>query len=103
LAGPDDPPIVRGIEKEHLTPAQYRVVKALLDAFPERLTGDSLARKSETEYPIGVIDRLRRDKDWAGVLSKPGKAHGGYAISSTPRKTQKNRETRPGKPRGGRS
>ena len=100
LGGPDDAPIVRGIEKDILTPTQYRVVKALLDAFPSRVAGDSLARKSMTDDPVGVIDRLNRDKDWASVLSKAGKVHGGYGIVSTPRKTQKNRETRPRKPRG---
>jgi len=100
LGGPDDAPVVRGIEKDYLTPTQYQVVKVLFDAFPSRVAGDALARKSETEDPVGVIDRLSRDKDWASVLSKPGKAHGGYGIVSTPRKTQKNRETRPRKPRG---
>ena len=100
LGGPDDAPIVRGIEKDILTPTEYRVVKAMLDAFPKRLAGDNLARKSEAEDPVGAIDRLIRDKDWASVLSKAGKPHGGYGIVSTPRKTQKNRETRPRKPRG---
>jgi len=100
LGGPDDCPIVRGIEKDILTPTQYRVVKTLLDAFPGRVAGDTLAGKSDTEDPVAVIDRLSRDKDWASVLSKPGKPHGGYGIVSTPRKTQKNRETRPRKPRG---
>ena len=100
LGGPDDAPVVRGIEKEYLTRNQYQVVKVLFDAFPSRVAGDTLARKSGTEDPVGVIDRLSRDKDWASVLSKPGKAHGGYGIVSTPRKVQKNRETRPRKPRG---
>jgi hypothetical protein len=100
LGGPDDAPIVRGIEKDYLTPTQYRVVKVLVDAFPAKVAGDTLARKSKTDDPVGVIDRLSRDKEWASVLSKAGKPHGGYGIVSTPRKTQKNRETRPRKPRG---
>jgi hypothetical protein len=103
LGGEDDDPVVCGRTKERLTPAQYRVVKTLLDAFPERLSGDNLARKSNVEDPIGVIDRLCRDEDWAAVLFKPGKAHGGYGINARPRmprKTEKNRETRPRKPRG---
>jgi hypothetical protein len=100
LAGPDDAPIVRGKEKEVLTPGQYRVVKVLVEAFPERIRGELLARKSGTEDPVGMIDRLSRDKDWASVLSKPGKAHGGYGIVAIPRKAQKSRETRPRKPSG---
>jgi hypothetical protein len=100
LVSQDEAPIVRGTEKPILTPTQYRVVKALVAAFPERLAGDSLARKSEVEDPVGAIDRLRRDKDWEMVLSKPGQAHGGYGIVAKPRKTQKSPETRPRKPRG---
>src|SRR5262249_8574670 len=88
LRGPDDPPIVRGVEKSILTPAQYRVVEVLVNAFPERLPGDSLARKSEVGDPVGVIDRLSPDKDWGTVLSKPGQAHGGYGIVAKPRKTR---------------
>ena len=88
LDGPDDEPIVRGKTKPRLTPGQYRVVKAMLDAAPDRLSMDQLARRSDTEDPIGMIDRLRRDRDWAAVLDKPGQAHGGYGIRSPkPRKT----------------
>jgi hypothetical protein len=95
LGGADDDPIVCGRAKERLTPAQYRVVKVLVDDFPERRSGDSLALKSEVGDPIGVIDRLSRDEEWAALLSKPGKAHGGYGINAKPqkpRKTQKNPE-----------
>jgi hypothetical protein len=88
LGGPEDEPIVLGQRKPRLTPGQYRVVKAMLDAAPTRLSKDQLARRSETEDPIGMIDRLRRDQDWAAVLDKPGQAHGGYGLRlNTPRKT----------------
>jgi hypothetical protein len=88
LGGPDDEPIVLGRRKPRLNPGQYRVVKALLDAYPDRLSKDTLARRSGAEDPIGMIDRLRRDEDWAAVLDKPGKAHGGYGIrKTTPTKT----------------
>jgi hypothetical protein len=88
LDGQDDDVRVRGKTKPRLTPGQYRVVKALIEAFPDRLALDALAQRSGTSDPVGMIDRLRRDKDWAEVLDKPGKAHGGYGIRATaPRKT----------------
>jgi hypothetical protein len=80
LGGPEDRPVVWGIEKKRLTPGQYRVVKLLVDLHPERLSGDQLAIRSNTEKPIGMIDRLRKDQDWADALDKPGQAHGGYGI-----------------------
>ena len=84
----DDEPMVWGRPKPRLTPGQYRVVKALIDAHPERLSKDTLVKRSDTESPIGMIDRLRRDEDWASVLDKPGQAHGGYGIrEKTPRKS----------------
>jgi hypothetical protein len=80
LNGEDEEPTVWGIQKPRLTPGQYRVVKALLDAHPKRPDGETLARRSETEDPVGMIDRLIRDADWRDALDKPGKAHGGYGI-----------------------
>jgi hypothetical protein len=73
-------PIVLGNRKSRLTPGQYRLVKALLDAHPGRLGKDTLARRAAVEDPVGMIDRLRKDPDWAAVLDKPGRAHGGYGI-----------------------
>lgn len=80
LGCPDDEPIVNGKRKGRLTPGQYRVVKALLDAHPERLSMDTLVVRSKTDHPIGMIDRLRRDPDWAAVLDKARQPHGGYGI-----------------------
>jgi hypothetical protein len=80
LGGPNDEPIVNGKTKVRLTPGQYRVVKALLDAHPERLSMDALAVRSNTEDPIGMINRLRSDPDWAAVLDKARLPHGGYGI-----------------------
>jgi hypothetical protein len=100
LAGTNEQPIVNGVAKEPLTPAQFRVVEALVAAYPERIAGDSLARKSQTEAPVKIIDRLRRDPDWAEVLFKPGKAHGGYAIVPKTKKVGKSRGTRRGRSSG---
>lgn len=93
LGEPDDDPVVWGITKTRLTLTQYRVVKALVDAHPDRLSLDMLRIKSKTDHPVGIIDRIRKkDQDWADVLDKPGQAHGGYGIrlkrprSATPRK-----------------
>ncbi len=81
LRGATDGPIVLGKERPRLTPAQYQVVKTLIDAFPDRLSKDELKGKSKVGDPIKVIDRLaKKDKDWAVVLYKPGQPHGGYGI-----------------------
>jgi len=57
------------------------VVKALIVAYHERPSRNELARKSDTEAPIGIIDRLRsKDKNWDSVPTKPSVPHGGYGI-----------------------
>jgi hypothetical protein len=94
LAGLDVDVIVRGKNKGRLTPGQYRVVEALVNAFPERLGADTLKSRSGQHYPVEMIDRLRRDGDWAAVLDKPGKAHGGYAIKASSNAPRKNRRAR---------
>jgi hypothetical protein len=80
LGEPDDEPIVRGRRKKRLTPGQYRLIKALIDAHPDRIPLDTLASRSNVSDPVGMIDRLRNDIDWAAVLDKPGQAHGGYGL-----------------------
>jgi hypothetical protein len=81
LGGLDDEPLVFGRRKKRLTPGQYRVVKVLVDAYPERVSLDVLANRSDTSDPVGMIDRLRKcDDDWACVLFKPGRSHGGYGL-----------------------
>jgi hypothetical protein len=84
---------VWGRTKPRITAGQYKVVKALLEAQPERLSKHSLESRSGIDAAINMIDRLRRDQDWADALDKPGKAHGGYGIRKTrppiPSKTTK--------------
>jgi hypothetical protein len=98
LRGRDEDVIVRGKVKRRLIPGQYRVVKTLIDAFPERVPLDTLTMRSKTSDPVEMIDRLRKDEDWATVLDKPGQAHRGYGIrtipprSRTPRKKPRNTE-----------
>jgi hypothetical protein len=87
LGEPGEEPIVCGRLKKRLTSGQYRLIKALIDAYPDRIPLDSLARRSNVTDPVGMIDRLRRDRDWAAVITKPGQAHGGYGLwSPTPKK-----------------
>jgi len=101
LNGEDEQPTVWGIEKPRLTTGQYRVVKALLDAHPNRLSKETLKNRSGAEDPIGMIDRLReKDADWRDVLDKPGQAHGGYGIRvSRPRNAPSKPRKATGKPR----
>jgi hypothetical protein len=93
LGGPDDNVIVWGKEKAPLPPAQYRVVKALVEAHAkgERLSKDSLfahtkdANKNAVEDPVGALERLRRrDKDWRAVIDMARISGRGYGLKTRP-------------------
>jgi len=111
LGGPDDSAFVWGKEKDPLPPAQYRVIKALVEARAknERLSKDNLCNRTKDEKgnavedPVGALERLcRRDKDWRDVIDMakvPGRGYGLKDKPPTP--TQRNRETHPRRPIGG--
>jgi hypothetical protein len=102
---------VWGKEKDPLPPAQYRVVKALVEAKAkgERLSKDALCRRTKdakgntVEDPVGALERLcRRDKDWQDVIDMAKTPGRGYGLKDKPpTPNQKNRETHPRRPRGG--
>jgi hypothetical protein len=111
LGGPDDPAFVWGKEKDPLPPAQYRTMKALVEAHgKKRLSQDALHRATAddegnlVEDPVGALKRLRRrDADWKGVIDMAGKAGRGYGLKDRPpTPTRKNREIHPPRPGGGR-
>jgi hypothetical protein len=111
LGGPDDKVIVWGKEKDRLLGAQYRVLKALVEAHAkgERLSTDSLrnATKDEkgnvVEDPVGALKRLRRrDSDWKSVIDMAKDPGRGYGLKDRPpTPTQKNPVSHPRRPRRG--
>lgn len=81
LRGLSEGPIVCGKEKAPLTPAQYDVVKALLDAGDRGLSKDELDHKSDRGEARKILKRLAdSDEDWKAVIPFPGKAGGRYRI-----------------------
>jgi hypothetical protein len=81
LGGFGDQPIVCGKVKSRLTWAQYRVVKALLDAGDDGLTKDELDAKSGHSEARKILKRLHdSDRDWAAVVHLPGRPGLRYRI-----------------------
>ena len=79
LFGPHDPPLIDERPAAPLTAAQYRAVKALLDAGADGMTKDRLFAKCEGD-PLKAL-RNRRDKPgspWKAVDPFPGRTGGGY-------------------------
>ena len=81
LQGPDERPIVRGLQKRKLTKPQYNVVKALMDAGEAGLTKDELVNKSRHEDARGILKRLAdSDPDWKEVIHFAGRTGGRYRV-----------------------
>lgn len=75
LNGPAAPPILNGKAKDRLTAAQYDVLRTLLDAGEDGLSGDRLAQRSKHEGAVNILKRLAKsDPDWARVIQLPGRA-----------------------------
>jgi hypothetical protein len=93
LKGPDDSVFVFGKEKDPLPPAQYRVIKALVEARSQgrRLSKDRLVAATKDEHgdcvedPVGALKRLRRrDPDWESVIDMAGRPGRGYGLKDRP-------------------
>ena len=85
LFGPGKEPIVDGKRKDPLTHAQYKVVKALIEAAERGLTKDTIVTKSGHTDARGILGRVigvetNYDVDWDNVISFPGKTGGRYRI-----------------------
>ncbi len=81
LFGRADNPWVKGKEKQPLTPAQYDVVMALIQAGDSGLTKDRLNAKSRHGDARKIMKRLAdSDPDWKAVLLLPGKTGRRYRI-----------------------
>jgi hypothetical protein len=91
LGGPDDDLTVCGKRKPPLPPAQYRVVKALVEARGERLSKDTLRGRTKdnrgnvVEDPVGALKRLRkRDRDFKRIIDMAGGPGRGYGLKDWP-------------------
>jgi hypothetical protein len=93
LGGPGDEPIVCGKRKNPLPPAQYRVVKVLVEAKArgERLSKDALSNRTKDERgnviedPVGALERLRkRDPDWKRIIDMAKVPGRGYGLKDCP-------------------
>jgi integrase len=77
IKGPDDPVIVNGKDKGTLSPAVYRAVKLLVDAWPGGLTRGEMTKRYEGEGWRQHLMKLVADPDWAAAIGFPGRRHGG--------------------------
>lgn len=80
LGGKDDPPIVRGNTKKHLTPTRYAIVKVLYDA-KVQMTNSVLRKLTHRSDPRKTLKALAKsDEDWAAVIYFPDTKRDGYGI-----------------------
>jgi hypothetical protein len=82
LGEPGEPVIVCGQVKPPLSRSKYRIVEALLEAWPAGLTKDELSDKANYSDPYKLLKELARsDQDWAEAIVFPGEGYrGGYRI-----------------------
>jgi hypothetical protein len=85
LHGRDKPPIVLGKPKRLLTPARYKVIKALLDQKAkgiERTTEPELESQYNVNNPRKVLKALAEsDHAWKAVIITPeGRKGAGYGL-----------------------
>jgi hypothetical protein len=80
LRGERKRPLVLGVEKRHLTVAEYDVVKALVDSkLP--LTKDELDAESGHTGSAVILARLaKKDPEWYRVIYRPGQRRDGYRL-----------------------
>lgn len=84
LRGNELPPLIRGVAcKKRLTAKQYKVVAALLAAFPAGITEDDLIVRSGIEGARNTLNNLRLSKPpvWEDVLLMSGRDREGYRIN----------------------
>jgi hypothetical protein len=81
LGGENEPAVVFGKTKRPLSPTAYRVIKALLRAWPAGLTKDKLAEQSQYSDPHKILAEISQDEDWREAICRPGRGYrGGYSI-----------------------
>ncbi len=90
LNGPDEKMILWGKPKPPLPPAQYAVVKVLLEAYRtnERLSKTQLEKRAKDERgnsiedPVGALERLcKKDRDWKQAIDMAKVSGRGYQLN----------------------
>jgi hypothetical protein len=82
LGQPGDEPRINGKLKPRLTHARYNIVKALLSAGGNGLTGDDLVIKSGHGGAVNTLKNLASsDPDWKSVILLPGRPGGRYRLA----------------------
>lgn len=71
-------PVVCGRKKRVLSAAQYKVVRALLQAGADGLKLAVL--KKASPGCRNVLEKLSEDDDWKSCIKRPGRGGGGYRI-----------------------
>jgi hypothetical protein len=83
LLGPEEEVHVCGQPKPRLAPGAYRIVKALLDAYPGGLSKDQLSNRADYVDCHKAIASLTQDQDWRRAIFRPGEGYReGYRIRS---------------------
>ncbi len=78
-----DKPVIRGKPQKPLTVARYHVVKALLDAGDDGLTGDDLVNKSGHGGAVNMLKALAKSgPDWEAAILLAGQPGARYRIVS---------------------
>jgi hypothetical protein len=104
LGNPEEDVIVLGKNVGQLPDAEYRVIKALVDAHAKgkRLPLETLRNRTKDDHgnkvedPRGALRRLRKkdDTSWGKVICMSGKQRRGYGLTAEPNKPP----TKPNKP-----
>lgn len=73
LGKPTDPPKIRGVEVQRLTPGKYNVISTLLKVWPKGLSKDGLADKSGHPDAVNMLKELSGQcPRWKEVIVLPG-------------------------------
>jgi hypothetical protein len=82
LTSENGPVFVCGKKKPPLSPTKYRIIKALLDAWPSGLRKDALALQGNYSDPHKMLKELcDADTDWAEAIDRHGRGYrAGYRI-----------------------
>jgi len=67
-------------ETEHLTSAQWDVINALVNVYPETMSKDELVAESTHGDAVNTLKRLANSDAWKRVIHLAGGTGGGYGI-----------------------
>jgi hypothetical protein len=80
LGGPDEAPVVYGVEKKRLTFPRYNIIKALLEAVRNLSKNELDKRSGHTDARKLLKKMVQEDGDWARAIIMPQGPGTGYGI-----------------------